>query len=151
MKKGFTLIELLVVVLIIGILSAIAIPQYQKAVRRSRAAEARLAIKRINDAMNEYYLANGAYPQMNFPFSIEIGEVHTQGGSTITGFTLNNWEVEWSNPPTSYKLTSQFSDAVIMVPIGTDFPYQCTGSDCNEIATKVSNNTGSSIETTYWF
>ena len=50
MKKGFTLIELLVVVLIIGILSAVAFPQYTKAVEKSRATEALILLKNIQDA-----------------------------------------------------------------------------------------------------
>ncbi|MDD6152614.1 MAG: prepilin-type N-terminal cleavage/methylation domain-containing protein [Elusimicrobia bacterium] len=57
-QQGFTLIELLVVVLIIGILSSVALPQYQKAVLRSRAAEAWPNLKTLNMAANAYCLEN---------------------------------------------------------------------------------------------
>ena len=58
-NRAFTLIELLVVVLIIGILAVIALPQYQKAVEKSRAAEAFTNMATIKRAMDIYIMEKG--------------------------------------------------------------------------------------------
>lgn len=58
---GFTLIELLVVVLIIGILASVAMPQYNKAVEKSRATQALAILKSLYAAQETYYMANGSY------------------------------------------------------------------------------------------
>ena len=70
--KAFTLIELLVVVLIIGILAAVALPQYQKAVEKSKATQAIILLKTVAQAVESYHMANGGYPTEFSQLDVDI-------------------------------------------------------------------------------
>ncbi len=106
MKKGFTLTELLVVVLIIGILSAIALPQYQKAVEKARMAEAFILLRAIRDAQIRYHLANGEYASFADMDALDITIPHTS--------------------------TANYSGQARLVT--KDFAYTCHGTGETEIA-----------------
>ena len=85
-RTGFTLIELLVVVLIIGILAAVAVPQYEKAVEKSRITEAITGLTAIGHAQEVYHLATGSYADdwSDLDVSIQAGKNFTFGGKTLS-------------------------------------------------------------------
>ena len=86
-KKGFTLLELLVVILIIAILAAVALPQYRKAVYKTKFMQASLMLDSIFQAQQEYFLLNGEYAT-NFP-DLNMDLPPTNG--TLSNYAFWDW------------------------------------------------------------
>ncbi len=90
MNKGFTLIELLVVVLIIGILSSVALPQYTTAVEKARSTEAVTLLSNIRHAAERYRLQANAWPTAFDELDIEIPDNDSStAGAQTKNFTIS--------------------------------------------------------------
>ncbi len=89
--KGFTLIELMIVVVIIGILAAVAIPQYQNYVKRTKVAEAYVLASGMKTAIFEYFSVTGKLPPKD-----EDKEI-TGCGVSDNKCSGKYWDIVWAN------------------------------------------------------
>ena len=160
MKKGFTLIELLVVVLIIGILSAIALPQYQKAVWKSRNTQLKTVTASLAQAQQTYYMANGRWAG-NFD-ELDI-DLPLQAGTKTCSYTTAGTEAVRKGKNFEVLITSaDLQSEGNITAVWTEGPYKCDGFfwgsqskqiKCREITvddfcTKIENGTRTSDATT---
>ena len=123
--KGFTLIELMIVVAIIGILAAVAIPQYQNYVARTQVAEGLNLGSSVKTAISEYYSTHGKYPSDNTALGID--STFDIKGKYVRGIRVDDgrFEVIFNKEPDAHKLIHNKSFYMIPKNEGGSISWRC--------------------------
>ncbi len=105
-EEGFTLIELLVVIIIIGVLSAIALPSFLNQAAKARAAEAKTNVGSMNRAQQAYYLEHEQFSTTVRDLVINLATAtdnfsYSATGTNLTS-TVTNFGTSLNNDIKSY-------------------------------------------------
>lgn len=114
-QDGFTLVELMVVVAIIGLLSAVAIPNFKKYQAKAKSSEAKLQLAAIYTAMQSWYSDYDNYAsclvQMGYDASPEFGSRYYATGFAAASYTVNASSVNNQAPAACIDATTGIDNA----------------------------------------
>ncbi len=146
-SKGFTLIEMLVVVLIIGILAGIALPQYQRAVDKTRYSTMMNIAKALAEANERYYMVHDVYSTTYNDLDIDIPAKSIRGQSAF--FDWGECRIYFQRGVLCTNDTNLQNQIMIWYTFGDSYHNKMTcmakGSDTNSRWAKVCEGFG-----TYW-
>lgn len=128
-QQGFTLIELMIVVAVIGVLSAIAIPQYQKYVAKAEVASALATLTGLKTNIEAYTIENGIFPpnadleELGAPEEMDLGVI------SLSGHDGNQGNLAFTfNPSTTHSVSSLVSEKTFYLGRNDKGTWTCKNS-----------------------